>query len=144
MFGEETIILNQKISLDSKNRIVLPKSTGIVSGEEIGIMFDPKKTKLLLYGLEDYYELLKKYDEYFTKLKETDEITARKYRDLKRYLYGSLCFSEEKADQNHRLTLPKRGISSLEINSSVFAVGNKRHLELYKDEETYHRLNKVK
>lgn len=140
MFGEEIIVTNRPLKLDDKRRITIPSYTGVEEEERLHIMFSPLKEYLLLYRIEDFEKIIQIYEEYFAKLLEEGKVTPKKHRNLRRYLYASLCFGEERVDKNHRITLPASALEKLRINNSLYVVGNKHHLELYKDEETYQRL----
>lgn len=141
MFGETIIVTNRELKLDNKRRIIIPSSTGVEEEERLHIMFNPLKEYLLLYKKEDFEKVIQIYEDYFATLLKEGKIDAKKYRNLRRYLYASLCFGEERVDKYHRITLPTSAIERLKMNSSLYAVGNKQHLELYKDKETYQALS---
>lgn len=137
MFGEEIIVTNRLLKLDPKKRITIPAETKVEFGEKIYPMFSPLREYLILYNEQDFLKAIDAYKNLFDRYRQEGKVDAKKYRNLLRYLYATLCFAEEQVDKQHRIVLPKSVVEQMKLNSTIYAVGRQNHLELYKDEASY-------
>ena len=143
MFGEKEIV-GKTIIRVNKNRIIIPKFTGVEIGEELQPMYDIKKQKLLLLKVEEYNEKIANFEKRLQELRDSGEIDYQKVLNHRRYVYGILSFYAEKVDSQRRIHLEERIFRDLNFGNTVFAVGVEKHLEIYPSEEKYHLLKSSK
>lgn len=75
MFGQNNITGQSKeIKIDSKNRIFIPNYTEVEAGEEISLMYDLYRKKLLILELKEFEDKADKF------IKELDRLV----KDTKR------------------------------------------------------------
>ncbi|HAB66297.1 MAG TPA: hypothetical protein DCE23_02915 [Firmicutes bacterium] len=133
-------IVTNKLKVDNKRRIILPKDMGIVPDTKIAFMHDMYRTKLSLYYEkvldEKLSELLRKIDE----LHRNGVIDYKKSLQYKRYICGILCYPYEVVDKSRRLILPREAIRVLDIRDYCYTVSDNDHIDLYRDEESYLKL----
>jgi len=143
MFGEKNIVINRELRLNPQNQIIIPADTGIVTGDEVAIRYG-----LHLRYIEIFNNamLLKSIRDYLDALKEAYHKGQINYLEYERY-QRRICSHVIRADliisSRHRLNIPVEIVRDLEFTDSVYAVGNKNHLELYKDEATYEEISSL-
>lgn len=103
MFGENRINGIEKVKIDSKNRIRLPKFTGAEKGEELIVL--KYVNELLLLNKHDYNLIIN----YFFNLSKTSATMEEraKYRMIVRVLCAN-SYDGIKCDKNYMITLPIR------------------------------------
>lgn len=137
MFGENVIVVKRTLRIDAKNRIILPSETGATIHDSICFMHDIYCTKLVLYNEETFATKIEAMLTKLHDLYQSRTIDYKKYTSFKRYICGLLCYASASIDSARRLTLPPKAIQVLNLTTSLYAVGEKNTLVLYKDEEAY-------
>ena len=141
MFGETSIIGSKTISLDKKNRIIIPKFTGAEPKDRIITRLNFYQNKLFIESIEQYQETSKQFEEFLKSMQEKGKISNTEKRQYQRYFYGVLSNPYEELDSQRRMVLNCSIIKNLKLFDSVFVIGRECHLELYPNEETYYILN---
>jgi DNA-binding transcriptional regulator/RsmH inhibitor MraZ len=133
MFGEDIIMGLKEISIDPKNRITIPKFTGIEGSEEIGLVLNESFKSLYIMKKEEVDKFIKQLikengleEEYLFDL----EKRRVNYQINNSYDYVT-------TDKQCRINLPSRFISSLQIENKAFVIGENHHLVLCKDVDAY-------
>lgn len=144
MYGEVDFTdKSKKITITKENKIELPDFTKVQSAESVLIMYDLKMKKLIICNEEDNQTLLKKYEENLKKLLLSKKIDHKTFRKYQRIIYAKLTINSCKVDSKKRIKLPQKVVEQLEFTGTVFAIGTKTFLEIYKDEKTYHSFKKI-
>ena len=125
-------------SMDSKNRITLPKS-----------MIFNENDKVIL--LEDFNILSMYHEEYFMRvIEQLDKNELHEFKDfliLKRQ-YDTLLsnvLARGCIDKQRRILIPKLIADSYQLKDSVFICGAYDHINIFKDKETFQKSkNRVK
>jgi division/cell wall cluster transcriptional repressor MraZ len=141
MFGSSIIVGSKTISLDKKNRIIIPKFTGAEPKDRIITRLNFYRNKLFIESIEQYQETSKQFEEFLKSMQEKGKISSTEKRQYQRYFYGVLSNPYEELDSQRRMVLNCSIIKNLKLYDSVFVIGRESHLELYSNEETYHILN---
>lgn len=136
MFGENEIIGEKTINIDSKNRIILPSFTGVEIKDKLIPQLNVDNNILFIYGIDVFNKKDEKFNEFLSKTKMSYE----KIRKIQRLYYGELSFMPEKVDSSKRIVIPSRTITKLELTDKVFVIGNGHHLEIYKSKGIYERV----
>lgn len=136
MFGENEIIGEKTINIDSKNRIILPSFTGVEIKDKLIPQLNVDNNILFIYGIDVFNKKDEKFNEFLSKTKMSYE----KIRKIQRLYYGKLSFMPEEVDSSKRIVIPSRAITKLELTDKVFVIGNGHHLEIYKSKGIYERV----
>lgn len=136
MFGENEIIGEKTINIDSKNRIILPSFTGVEIKDKLIPQLNVDNNILFIYGIDVFNKKDEKFNEFLSKTKMSYE----KIRKIQRLYYGELSFMPEEVDSSKRIVIPSRAITKLELTDKVFVIGNGHHLEIYKSKGIYERV----
>ena len=136
MFGENEIIGEKTINIDSKNRIILPSFTGVEIKDKLIPQLNVDNSILFIYGIDVFNKKDEKFNEFLSKTKMSYE----KIRKIQRLYYGELSFMPEEVDSSKRIVIPSRAITKLELTDKVFVIGNGHHLEIYKSKGIYERV----
>lgn len=136
MFGEKMIIGQKLISLDNKKRIILPKFSYAEYKDEIVFLLD-KNNVVMLYNMN---MLLEKINQLEVN-SENSKLLNLYNTELER-IYDS-CISTGFVDKQKRIIIPKEIIDKVSFDGHVYALGNGRHLKLFKDEEHFMSLKKT-
>ena len=136
MFGENEIIGEKTINIDSKNRIILPSFTGVEIKDKLIPQLNVDNNILFIYGIDVFNKKGEKFNEFLSKTKMSYE----KIRKIQRLYYGKLSFMPEEVDSSKRIVIPSRAITKLELTDKVFVIGNGHHLEIYKSKGIYERV----
>ena len=138
MFGEEQIIGKTVLKVDEKGRITLPKFTQAEPGEEIALMYDLRRTKIVIYAMMEFEAKLKEAGEKIDELYRAKEITYDEKMWFRRYIYGDGCLEPPTTvAKGRRISIPPRAIKKLNLRDEVFVIGNETRLEIYPTEEDY-------
>lgn len=136
MFGENEIIGEKTINIDSKNRIILPSFTGVEIKDKLIPQLNVDNSILFIYDIDGFNKKDEKFNAFLSKTKMSSE----KIRKLQRLYYGELSFMPEEVDSSKRIVIPSRAITKLELTDKVFVIGNGHHLEIYKSKGIYERV----
>lgn len=136
MFGENEIIGEKTINIDSKNRIILPSFTGVEIKDKLIPQLNVDNNILFIYGIDVFNKKDEKFNEFLSKTKMSYE----KIRKIQRLYYGELSFMPEEVDSSKRIVIPSRAITKLELTDKVFVIGNGHRLEIYKSKGIYERV----
>ena len=136
MFGENEIIGEKTINIDSKNRIILPSFTGVEIKDKLIPQLNVDNNILFIYGIDVFNKKDEKFNEFLSKTKMSYE----KIRKIQRLYYGKLSLMPEEVDSSKRIVIPSRAITKLELTDKVFVIGNGHHLEIYKSKGIYERV----
>lgn len=136
MFGENEIIGEKTINIDSKNRIILPSFTGVEIKDKLIPQLNVDNSILFIYGIDVFNKKDEKFNEFLSKTKMSYE----KIRKIQRLYYGELSFMPEEVDSSKRIVIPSKAITKLELTDKVFVIGNGHHLEIYKSKGIYERV----
>ena len=136
MFGENEIIGEKTINIDSKNRIILPSFTGVEIKDKLIPQLNVDNSILFIYGIDVFNKKGEKFNEFLSKTKMPYE----KIRKIQRLYYGELSFMPEEVDSSKRIVIPSRTITKLELTDKVFVIGKGHHLEIYKSKGIYERV----
>lgn len=136
MFGENEIIGEKTINIDSKNRIILPSFTGVEIKDKLIPQLNVDNNILFIYGMDAFNKKDEKFNEFLSKTKMSYE----KIRKIQRLYYGELSFMPEEVDSSKRIVIPSKAITKLELTDKVFVIGNGHHLEIYKSKGIYERV----
>ena len=136
MFGENEIIGEKTINIDSKNRIILPSFTGVEIKDKLIPQLNVDNSILFIYGIDVFNKKDEKFNEFLSKTKMSYE----KIRKIQRLYYGELSFMPEEVDSSKRIVIPSRTITKLELTDKVFVIGKGHHLEIYKSKGIYERV----
>ena len=136
MFGENEIIGEKTINIDSKNRIILPSFTGVEIKDKLIPQLNVDNNILFIYGIDVFNKKGEKFNEFLSKTKMSYE----KIRKIQRLYYGELSFMPEEVDSSKRIVIPSRTITKLELTDKVFVIGNGHRLEIYKSKGIYERV----
>ena len=128
MFGENGIFGKTYHTMDSKNRIILPKDT---NREENDVLAYYKENELTfrIYNLKT----IKKQIENYRKKQISD---IEKYE----YLINDLTMriiATGNVDSQFRTTIPNIIMEEYNLGKSLIFHGGSDHLKIFKDEETY-------
>ncbi len=142
MFGEEPIVGEKSIKVDKQKRIVIPSFTGVETSDQLvpHFRFCDNDQILFLYKDDEFFRISQKFMDFLEEQVQLKKMTPQQRTMLQRRYYGLNSFMPEKVDIQKRITLPLQVITRLELMDTVFTIGNETHLELCKDEETYHRI----
>ena len=86
MFGENEIIGEKTINIDSKNRIILPSFTGVEIKDKLIPQLNVDNSILFIYGIDVFNKKGEKFNEFLSKTKMPYE----KIRKIQRLYYGEL------------------------------------------------------
>ena len=136
MFGENEIIGEKTINIDSKNRIILPSFTGVEIKDKLIPQLNVDNNILFIYGIDVFNKKDEKFNEFLSKTKMSYE----KIRKIQRLYYGELSFMPEEVDSSKRIVILSRAITKLELTDKVFVIGNGHRLEIYKSKGIYERV----
>lgn len=136
MFGENEIIGEKTINIDSKNRIILPSFTGVEIKDKLIPQLNVDNSILFIYDIDGFNKKVEKLNAVLSKTKMSSE----KIRKIQRLYYGELSFMPEEVDSSKRIVIPSRAITKLELTDKVFVIGNGHHLEIYKSKGIYERV----
>ena len=136
MFGENEIIGEKTINIDSKNRIILPSFTCVEIKDKLIPQLNVDNSILFIYDIDGFNKKVEKLNAVLSKTKMSSE----KIRKIQRLYYGELSFMPEEVDSSKRIVIPSRAITKLELTDKVFVIGNGHHLEIYKSKGIYERV----
>ena len=81
MFGDRTLLGTYEVSVDSKNRIILPAKTGREVGEELVLAYDEDLKKYFIYKLSDVEDKIKYYEDIIEITSSEEEIVKLKSKE---------------------------------------------------------------
>lgn len=149
-FGKSEINCQETLTIDDKGRIVLPKSTHATPEDKVALMYDLKRTKIIIEEYKKFEEHLDYISEKIEEMYQEKKIDYHERHRLQLYIYGDGCLEPPTTVRaGRRITIPSRAIEKLNLGNTVYAVGNtvkiKRvdkeliihRLELYPSEESY-------
>ena len=138
MFGENPIIGQSMQKMDEKGRITLPKFTHAEPGDKIALMYDLKRTKIIVFKLMEFEQKLEEISQKIDELYREKQITYDERMWIQRYIYGDGCLEPpDTIGKGRRIGIPARAIKKLNLRDEVFIIGNETRLEIYPNEETY-------
>ena len=124
MFGDTKIVESTTLKIDEKGRITLPSFTSAEPGDKIALMYDLKRTKILIYEWQKFKEKLDRLYEELEIMYREKEINYKQHHTLVSYIYGDGCL-EPPTDvgKGRRIVIPKRAIEKLNLKDEVFVIG---------------------
>ena len=137
MMGDKMI--TKEISIDSKNRIVLPSIPNYGVGDEIVFQYDLGYQIIFIYP---YYLWQKKSNDFMLRLENDARkkiISNEEMLKLQRFYYSILSFPKDKVSSFKRVTLNKNIISKLDLKDSAFLVFDDNKIILCKDKDIYNQ-----
>jgi len=138
MFGENPIIGQSMQKMDEKGRITLPKYTHAEPGDKIALMYDLKRTKIIIFKLMEFEQKLDEIGKKIDELYREKQITYDERLWFQRYIYGDGCLEPpDTIGKGRRIVIPARAIRKLNLRNEVFVIGNETRLEIYPTEEAY-------
>lgn len=149
-FGKSEIICQELLKIDAKGRIVLPKATHATPEDRIALMYDLKRTKIIIEEYQKFEEHLDIISEQLDDLFRNKVLDYQQYHHAQLYIYGDGCLEPPTIVRaGRRITIPSRAIQKLNLGDTIYAVGNTvrishadkelimHRLELYPTEESY-------
>jgi len=138
MFGENPIIGQSMQKMDEKGRITLPKYTHAEPGDKIALMYDLKRTKIIVFTLMEFEKKLEEIGQRIDELYKTKQISYDERMWFQRYIYGDGCLEPpDTIGKGRRIVIPSRAVKKLNLRDEVFVIGNESRLEIYPTEEAY-------
>lgn len=149
MFGEEAFSFKCEKSIDSKNRIIIPKETKIEEDEKITISiktFNDANDNEEQYIRLDSYELIKQ------KIIEIRQrlIDKGDYIELITFDMSIIdkitddIYASKKADKQGRITLPNELLKLYGFEKKMYCSGQYDHINIFKNEEQHKKFLKRK
>lgn len=137
MFGDKKIELATEVKFQRSHKLPLPEITEVESQEKLGLIYDLKRTKLLIYNLQELQKLLQEILQVLDEKLILQEISEKKYRQYRRYLFAKLYQEDVECDDKKRITIPLNVIKHLNLSEKVYMVGKDTHLEIYPSQESF-------
>lgn len=138
MFGEQPIIGESIQKIDQRGNVRLPNFTHAEQGDKIALMYDIKKTKIIIFQLQEYKKKLREASDKIDELFHSRKITSSERLRLGRYIFGELCLDQEyTVTKNRNILIPSRAIKELNLQDEIFVIGNETKLEIYPDKAAY-------
>ena len=140
-FGKKEIIGSAKLKLDSKGRIALPSFTHATPEDRIALMYDLKRTKIIIEEYKRFEEHLEYISQKLEQLYREKKLTYKQLHHMQLYIYGDGCLEPPTTvGSGKRIVIPSRAIEKLNLKDEVYAVGDTVKFELQDKELIIHRL----
>lgn len=140
-FGKKEIIGSATLKIDNKNRIVLPSFTYATPEDKIALMYDLKRTKIIIEEWKKFEEHIDYIDDMLKKMYQDKKLTHKQLHQMQLYVFGDGCLEPPTTVGNgRRIVIPSRAIEKLNLKDEVFAVGNTVKIEAQDKELILHRL----
>ena len=149
-FGKQEIICQETLKLEEKGKIILPKSTFATQDDKIALMYDLRRTKIIIEEYQKFEEHLDYIEKRLEILYREKKIDYKQLHQFQLYIYGDGCLEPPTTVKSgRRIVIPSRAIERLNLKDTVYAVGNTvrinqpdkelilHRLELYPSEESY-------
>ena len=129
---EEEIILNKEISIDNKNRIVIPKEAKPNYGDIVCLIRE-NDLVFRIQSFNKYSNLLKNYRRLIMNSKDIKN--KLDYENLRSLLILSLMGKKE-VDSTNRIIIPEKVIEEYNLGEKVIVTGGDDHIKVFKNEDT--------
>ena len=129
---EEEIILNKEISIDNKNRIIIPKEAEPNDGDIVCLIRE-NDLVFRIQSFNKYSNLLKKYRRLIMSSKDIK--SKLEYENLRSLLILSLMGKKE-VDSINRIIIPEKVIEEYDLGKKVIVTGGDDHIKVFKNEDT--------
>lgn len=141
MFGEEIMMFQTIISMDSKNRIIIPAKTHIEKKDSL-VLYE-EDFYLTIYSIKKIEEKLNRLNSFHKKFLLMGRIdSADKIQQEINYICSSVA---EKliADSQHRIILPKIIVDEYDFKNKIFIQGEFDHINLFNNEQSFRDYKKL-
>lgn len=129
---DEEIILNKEISIDNKNRIIIPKEAEPNDGDIVCLIRE-NDLVFRIQSFNKYSNLLKKYRKLIMNAKDIQ--SKLDYEKIRSLLTLSLIGKKE-VDLSNRIIIPERVIEEYDLGKKVIVTGGDDHIKVFKNEDT--------
>ena len=129
---EEEIILNKEISIDNKNRIVIPKEAKPNYGDIVCLIRE-NDLVFRIQSFNKYSNLLKKYRRLIMNSKDIK--SKLDYENLRSLLILSL-MGKKGVDSTNIIIIPEKVIEEYDLGEKVIVTGGDDHIKVFKNEDT--------
>ena len=129
---EEEIILNKEISIDDRNRIVIPKEAKPNYGDIVCFVRE-NDLAFRIQSFNKYSNLLKKYRRLIMNSKDIK--SKLDYENLRSLLILSL-MGKKKVDSTNRIIIPEKVIEEYDLGEKVIVTGGDDHIKVFKNDDT--------
>ena len=123
--------MGHNVSIDDKNRIVIPKEYEVLDGKEVFYFLLPSKQ---IIGIYDISQLDGAYALFKDDIKRSQKYTSRKIRNIERKLMGELISVPDKGtmDKERRFLLNGDMLEKLGIEDTAYIDEVENHIEVSK------------
>lgn len=128
MFGENGIFGKSYHTMDTKNRIILPKDTNREENDELGFYKENELT-FRIYNLKTLKEKIEKYN-------QQQDSDTKKYEQLINDITMRI-IATGNVDAQFRTSIPKVLVDEYKLEKSLIFHGGYDHLKIFKNEEMY-------
>lgn len=140
-FGKTEIVGSAKLKLDSKGRIALPSFTHATPEDKIALMYDLKRTKIIIEEYKKFEEHLDIITNVIDELFRKKTIDYTEYHRLRLFIYGDGCLEPPTiVKSGRRITIPARAIGKLNLKDEVYVIGDTVKINYQETELVLHRL----
>lgn len=129
---EEEIILNKEISIDDRNRIVIPKEAKPNYGDIVCLIRE-NDLVFRIQSFNKYSNLLKKYRRLIMNSKDIK--SKLDYENLRSLLILSL-MGKKGVDSTNRIIIPEKVIEEYDLGEKVIVTGGDDHIKVFRNEDT--------
>ena len=138
MFGEKNIIGEKVVSLDNKGRLYLPTFTFAEENEELVLLTAPSSSDYLEIYNSKYIDNLI----FYNNLEKSPDLYKIKKEESEELLKRTICYLE--VDCVRRVNITTEIKKRYNISSKPLIKGLGNHINVYKDEETFLKLERKK
>ena len=129
---DEEIILNKEISIDNKNRIIIPKEAEPNDGDIVCLIRE-NDLVFRIQSFNKYNNLLKRYRRLIMSSKDIK--SKLDYENLRSLLTLSLMV-KKKVDLSNRIIIPEKVIEEYDLGEKVIVTGGYDHIKVFKNDDT--------
>lgn len=123
--------MGKNVSIDSKNRIIIPKEYEVLDGKEVFYFLLPSKQVI---GIYDISKLDGAYALFKDNIKRSQKYHSREIRNIERKLMGELISVPDKGtmDKERRFLLNRDMLEKLGIEDTAYIEEVENHIEVSK------------
>ena len=123
--------MGKNVSIDSKNRIIIPKEYEVLDGKEVFYFLLPSKQ---IIGIYDISQLDEAYMLFKDNIRRSNQFTKKEIRTIERKLMGELISVPDKGtmDKERRFLLNGDMLEKLGIEDTAYIEEVENHIEVSK------------